>query len=104
MFLTLDRWYRAEELLRMARFAVAPRVEACMEELEQKAEELRERFGADAVVLNTPVLELSSTVIRLRMEQGDFSGLAPQVSAYIRAKGLFSMAQADVTTCSNVDS
>ncbi len=102
MFLTLDRWYRAEELLRMARFAVAPRVEACMDALRQKANELREKFGTDAVVLNTPVLELSSSEIRLRMEQGDFSGLAPQVSAYIRQKGLFGLSRADVTTCSDV--
>ncbi len=104
MFLTLDRWYRAEELLCLARFAVAPRVEAFMDELREKANELHKKFGADAVVLNTPVLELSSSEIRSRIEQDDFSGLAPQVAAYIRQNGLFGVVRTDVTTCSNVGS
>ena len=104
MFLTLDRWYRAPELLRLARFAVAPRVEACQEELRQKANVLQTCFGAETVVLDTPVMELSSSEIRLRMEAGDFNGLAPKVAAYIREHGLFGVPHAVVTTCSNVSS
>ncbi|MBE6952016.1 MAG: nicotinate (nicotinamide) nucleotide adenylyltransferase [Ruminococcaceae bacterium] len=104
MFLTLDRWYRSDELLRLARFAVAPRVEGNLAELHQKAKELRDRFCSDTIVLKNPVMELSSSEIRQRMAQSDFRGLAPQVVDYIRKNALFGCGNADVTTCSKVSS
>ena len=104
MFLTLDRWYRSDELLRLARFAVAPRVEGNLAELHQKAKELRDRFCSDTIVLKNPVMELSSSEIRQRIAQSDFRGLAPQVVDYIRKNALFGCGNADVTTCSKVSS
>ena len=89
MFLTLDRWFRAEELLKLARFAVAPRTEGKDEALQQKAEELRQTFGADVCILRNPVLELSSSEIRERLQNGDFRGLSAEVAAYIRENRLY---------------
>ena len=89
MFLTLDRWFRAEELLKLARFAVAPRTEGKDEALQQKAEELRQTFGADVCILRNPVLELSSSEIRERLQNGDFQGLSAEVAAYIRENRLY---------------
>ena len=89
MFLTLQRWYCSETLLRLARFAVAPRVQENLDALYKQAEFLREQFGADTVVLNSPVLELSSSEIRARILNGNFEGLDPKVVSYIKANHLF---------------
>lgn len=89
MFLTLDQWYRAGELLRLARFAVAPRGDGEEARIVEKQRELRERFGAESVLLHNPVMELSSSDVRRRLQSGDFSGLSNGVAAYIRENRLF---------------
>ena len=89
MFLTLDRWYRAEELLQMARFAVAPRETGEEAEIRRKQQELREKFGASSILLHNPVVELSSSDVREQIRNGDFSGGPDGVAAYIKENRLF---------------
>lgn len=89
MFLTLHQWYRAETLLKLARFAVAPRTCGGDESLRKQAEYLADRYHADTVVLHTPVHEISSSEIREGLLNGKMTGLTERVSAYIRENSLF---------------
>jgi len=70
--LSIEKWYRAGDLL--AKFPVLIGKRSGMteskEELEAKAKELGERFGADVRFLDIPELEISSSDIRMRFAEG----------------------------------
>ncbi len=90
MLLDLGRWYRAEFI--MQHCAIAP-FQRCPEELvyiEAKAEELRSRFGAQVVIIESEPLPAASTDIRtmLRERSGE-KLLNDDVYAYIIRKRLY---------------
>ncbi len=89
MFLTLDHWYHAEELMQLARFAAAARNPGEEALLIAKQQELQKQFHADTVLLHGEILPVSSSEVRERLKQGDFSGLDDRVAAYIRKNRLF---------------
>ncbi len=70
--LSMDKWYRAEELL--SRFHVLIGLRRGMEEGEEqikaKVDELNARFGADIRFIRIPELEISSSDIRGRFASG----------------------------------
>ena len=68
MFLTVDRWYRAEELFREAGVAVSAREDE-REEILRRAEELRAR-GARVRFIDTPPIVISSTQLRALLQEG----------------------------------
>jgi len=90
MFLTFRQWYRAEEMLGMAVLLTAAREPERMAELEQERQ-LQERMGGQAVVLDLPVWEISSTAIRGRIKQDlDTADLLDEsVAAYIKEHRLY---------------
>ena len=90
MFLTFRQWYRAEEMLGMAVLLTAAREPERMAELEQERQ-LQERMGGQAVVLDLPVWEISSTAIRERIKQDlDTADLLDEsVAAYIKEHRLY---------------
>jgi len=85
--LEVDTWYQAERLLSMCRFIAAARPGFNMEGLERLPEKWRERISQ----METPVLEISSTGIRSRVEQGHtIKYLLPEkVEEYIYSHGLY---------------
>ena len=91
MFLTLDRWYRAEDILRMARIAGISRGTEEFALLDRKRAEYEERTGRRVLLLKNEPFPLSSTEIRRRIAAGeDMDGLLPEgVEAIIRREHLY---------------
>jgi len=88
MFVTLDKWRRAEDIFRLTSIAYAGRSGI---DTEAKAIEYREKFGAKLIKIDMPEVALASSDIRSRLENGeDISGEIPEkVEAYIRQHGLY---------------
>lgn len=91
MFLTLDGWYRPEDIFRLADIVLMRREKDCGGEIEEKAEEYRRRFGARLHFLGGEAVELSSTGIREKITESvpDNDVIPPEVVQYIEKKGLY---------------
>lgn len=90
MFLTFRRWYRGEEMLKMVVLLTAPREPNQISELEAE-KQLMEELGGEAVLLDIPAWEVSSTEIRSRLHQNLATDdlLDPKVAAYIKEHDLY---------------
>ena len=75
MFLSMDTWYRPEEIFRLSTVVCALRSGSPEDEekVKEKAKEYRKRFGARIRILKGRPLEISSTEIRER-RKNDHSG------------------------------
>jgi len=91
MFLTLENWRNIKDIARLADLCAAGRGEEGVKDLELYAKKLESLYGARCHIENIPVLEVSSTMIRALVAQGeDASGLLPGgVFSYIIAHGLY---------------
>ena len=89
MFLTLDSWRRASEIIKMAAIAAAPRGGSSVKMQAQK--ERLEAMGASVWLCPLTFLPVSSTEIRRRVRAGEsLEGLlSPDVAAYIKKKRLY---------------
>jgi nicotinate-nucleotide adenylyltransferase len=89
-FAGLRTWHEPEQLVRLARIAVAPRPGQSPPSIEALPEELR-RAAAGIAILRGPNLDVSSTEIRRRVaEARSIDGLvAPAVARYIEAHHLY---------------
>lgn len=98
MFLTVDKWYQAEKILSTCVLAAAPRSADGLFRLRDKARQLEADFGARCVVEGIPYVEVSSTQIRQRLDQGQtLTGLVPEaVAAYIESHGLYRLTYEDL--------
>ena len=101
MFLTLQSWYQAEEIMALAGIAAFARTESdCGEMLEIQGKYLSEKFGARVTIVQLPkIREISSTQIR-REKTGE--GLWPPVWGYILRQGLYGVS-ADMKHLSDAD-
>lgn len=90
MFLTLDRWYRAEEILSLATVCAAPRDEVSAAKLGQYAKKL-EAMGGSVCILGEFPPDISSTQVRALLQAGkSVKGLVPQaVEEYIKNKQIY---------------
>lgn len=78
MLLCLDKWYRAEELMRRCSFAVLARTHGSGETIYRYAEKLRSEYGAQIEIIDGEPFEVSSTEIREKVRCGtDVSALVP---------------------------
>ena len=64
MFLSFEKWYRADELAKMCTLVVAPRNKEDVSLLEPMAKHLKTTLNAKSVILQIPIVERSSTQIR----------------------------------------
>ncbi len=64
MFLSFERWYQADRLAKVCTLLVAPRTDADIKLLQPMAKKLENEYHAKCVILQAPVLERSSTLIR----------------------------------------
>lgn len=86
MFLTVQNWHRAQELLNEVAFAVVPRAAGDLEKLSKHKLFLEEKYGAKVKIIACQPLDISSSAIR----QKDASALVPQgVYDYIEKNGLY---------------
>ena len=94
MFLTLDRWFCFEEIFRLATIYCVRR--ECdgdvTEQIQSKAQEYRDRYGARISFVPADAVEVSSTDLRSWLaSQSDAVDdlLDPRVYEYIRERGLY---------------
>ena len=90
----LKTWKRFGELAQLTRFAVAVRPgfgQVTRRAIGQEIRYLKEHFNAGIVLIDTPLLEISSTNLRNRIRQGKSVKyfLPDDVMTYIRKKGFY---------------
>lgn len=93
MFLTLDRWRRAEDIFRLTDIVLMRRETDAENEglIREKLAEYREKFDARLHEIPTMPLVISSTELRHRLKNGQSTaGLIPEsVAAYIAENNLY---------------
>ncbi len=89
MLLSFDEWYRYQDILSMASLAVVSREEGDIDELENKASELR-KYGS-VLICRADAVEISSTEIRKKIRKNCDTScyLDKNVVQYIRLKKLY---------------
>lgn len=90
MFMTLDRWYKFEEIIKKAEVCAAVRSSDGEEKMKTKLNEY-EKLGAKCHLQNIEFLDISSTQIRERIQTGkSISSLVPKnVEEYILSHRLY---------------
>lgn len=90
MFLTLEAWHECASIFSLAALCVAPRDNQNKQALLRHAKRLN-KLGATSYVEDLPLLPVSSTMIRNRLEQGlSIEGLVPDsVNEYIKKHHLY---------------
>jgi len=88
--LTLYRWYEAGRLIRLCRIIAAPRPGYTRPDLSSLEKDLP-GISKRAVVMDGPLVDISSTDIRKKARQGlSIDSLVPPgVAQYIRERGLY---------------
>lgn len=89
MFLTLDSWYRAEDIFKLAAIAYVRR--DGFSGLDEKAAFYREKYQAKCIPVEMRRVGVSSSEIRkIIQDGGDVSGLVPEKALeYILRKNLY---------------
>ncbi len=90
MYMSLQSWYRPEDICSLAKICTVSRNDDDVYELENHSRFLK-RFGCDSVILTDRVMAVSSTEVRKAVKDGASpSGLVlPEVYDYIRTHGLY---------------
>lgn len=90
MFLSIQSWVRPEEIFSMCGICALSRENGEQDELIRHAEFLTERFGAECIILDNNIIEVSSTEVRSAIAQGRADGYMPAgLLEYIMAKGFY---------------
>ena len=71
MFLTLDQWFRAEQIFNLAKIVCIPRDGTDLDVLAEKRAHYLETYHAEAEILSSEPIDMSSTEIRRRIETGE---------------------------------
>ena len=87
----IDKWYNASELLKLCEFAAYPRGKIDAEKLFEIANDLKMRFGTVCHIIEAPCIDISSTELRSKLQNGDDVGnLVPEgVAEYIYKHNLY---------------
>lgn len=90
MFLTLDSWYRAEDIFRYAKI-VCVRRDSKESEIKEKKSYYEEKYNACVILLDIEPFEISSSEIREMVRSGDdISGyVTPEIRDYIDKNNLY---------------
>lgn len=101
MFLTLQNWREAEQIMALAGIAAFARAESDSDEMLQiQGKYLNETYGARVHIIQLPKIhEISSTRVR---QQGTGEGLWPPVWGYILRHGLYGVTR-DLKHLSDAD-
>jgi len=66
--LELPKWYDTENLLKLCKFISVSRAGYCTSEIENKISQIKNRYNCEIELLKVPMLEISSTDIRARIQ------------------------------------
>ena len=88
---SIEKWRFPEKIFKQCSVVAAVRGNTSLEEMFRKIQELQERFGAEITLLRFPNIELSSTMIRKRIEaQKSVRFMLPDsVIDYIELQGFY---------------
>ena len=91
MFLTLEKWYQAEEIFRLAKIVCMSRTTEKEQEIAETHARYLQKFGQDCILLKENPLEVSSTRIREAIRKGQsLAAYVPAgVEAILRRDGLY---------------
>lgn len=93
MFLTLPNWYKSGRIFELANIICIPRTNDAVENerLDLVANEYREKYCTGVNIIFDHPVDISSTEIRRRIDEGaDYSDLVPEsVRIIIRREGLY---------------
>lgn len=93
MFLSLDTWYHADEIFRLAKIAYIRRESDSgnTTAIRKKADEYRTVYGADITEIISDVTEVSSTEVTEKLRSGDDCRnlLTKEIYDYITSRGLY---------------
>lgn len=86
-----DSWRNPEQISRNCILLAAVRDHCEKAKIHERIQELKERYGAEVYLLDTPNMDIASADIRKMLGNGeDISRLVPEtVEEYIREKGLY---------------
>lgn len=89
MFLTLERWYHADEIFHLANIVCVSRTEA--NEITETAIRYKREHGATCILLPDAPLEISSTQIREAIQTGKplTTWVPPAVEAILRRENVY---------------
>lgn len=90
-FLSIETWYKGEELLKTYSFIVGVRPGYKESETEEKLQYYKEKYGTQVRILHNRVLEVSSTEIKERIKDGrSIREFVPyEIERYIDEHGLY---------------
>ncbi len=90
MLLSFDKWYKHEEILRLATIVCACRTEN-LEELDNMKDFVKNVLKSEdrVIICESVPFEISSTEIRASLKDGVNKGLSEEIYNYIAAKGLY---------------
>lgn len=90
MFMSLETWYRFEDLKKLVTFAAVQRDDVSTGEIETEAERLKS-IGCKCVTVSLPAVDVSSTDVRNRVHEGlPIGGLVTKsVEKFIYEKQLY---------------
>lgn len=88
----METWMKPEVIFADATILAAVRDNEGISELEEKAEFLKQKFGAKICILHSPLIDISSTEIRERVKAGKSVKylVTPKVASYIYSNNLYS--------------
>lgn len=97
----LHTWERFNQLIKESNFIVADRISSEDIQVENRIQELNHRYNGNIVKANSPLIEISSTMIRDRVNGGlSIKYLVPEeVENYILNKGLYKMGNINDWNC-----
>ncbi len=100
MFLTLDKWYRSEDIFRLAEIVLMRREMDSdrSEEIERKCEEYIEKYSAKIKIIPEPPIVVSSTELRESIKNGcSTEGLLPDgVAEFISKNNLYMQSEGEL--------
>ena len=90
MFLTIETWRRAEEILEKTCIAAVPRNDGDREKLIEHSEFLRDKYGARTRIIDVAAVTISSTELRPDVDNENSTGFLPEsVRKYIAENKLY---------------
>ena len=91
MFLSLDTWFQAEKIFKLATICYVRREADFKNELliRSACERYISDFGASVIEIESETTVISSTEIRNRILNGDFCEIPESVAEYIKERGLY---------------